>query len=317
MLSADLPKISVFMPVYNQAAFIHESIESVLQQDYPNYMLMIGDDASTDESPAIIKEYATRHPDKIRYYINEKNLGITGNCNKLLSQCDGEYIAFTAGDDLFMKGKLTKQFAFMQSHPTCVASYTNACVFGEGVKPSDYYGAFPKRRPYEVINGDITPFIKYRNFLAGCTIMARRQVLPPGLYNPQIKVMSDWLFFTELATQGDVLYIDELFSAYRRHVTNATWQYSSIDDFEKTYDIMAIKFPAYKKSLLAGRARLYASFCAYYLMKVQFKDAARMAKKTGCMIIQGGPRVLGFMIESFVMDCFRYTYRLVTGAWRL
>lgn len=317
MNSSDLPKVSVFMPVYNHAHFLRDSIESVLTQDYPNFELMLGDDASTDASPELVKDYAAKHPDKILYYINDKNLGITRNCNKLMEMCDGKYIAFTASDDIFLPGKLSRQVAFMESHPECVVSYTNAEIFGEGMRPADYYGVFPKRRTYQLHGGDITPFIKHRNFLAGCTIMARRDALPDGYYNPEIPVMSDWLFFAETAQKGDVLYIDEVLSRYRRHIRNATWRYAEIHDFEKTYDIMAEKFPAYQKALDAGRARLYASFCAYYLMKFKFKEAARMAGKTASMVKRGGVGALGFMLESFFMDCFRYTYRMVTGFWRL
>lgn len=317
MKETDHPKVSVFMPVYNHAHILRDSLDSVLTQDYPNFELMLADDASTDNSAEIIKEYAARYPDKIRYYINRENLGITANCNKLMELCDGDYIAFTASDDLFLPGKLTKQAAFMQEHPYCVVSYTNAEIFGEGLKPADYYGRFPKRKPYNVRNGDVTQFIKNRNFLAGCTIMARRKYLPKGYYNTEIPVMSDWLFFAETAAYGDVLYIDEVLSRYRRHVQNATRRYAEIHDFEKTYDIMEAKFPAYRKELLAGRARLYLSYCAYYLAKGQFEESWAMAKKTFGTLKQGGPGVLAFTIESFIMDCFRYTYRIVTGAWRL
>ena len=315
-LDQTAPKVAVFMPVYNHAAFLADAIESVLQQDYANTQLFIGDDASKDRSPDIIKDYAARYPDKITYYINEKNMGVTDNCNKLLGLCDGDYVAFTAGDDIFLPHKISYQIEFMQRHPGCVVSYTNARIFGANVKDSLYYGPFPGRRAYETKHGDISLFMRHRNFIAGCTIMARKDSFPAGLYNREIPTMSDWLFFVEAASKGDVLYIDKVFSGYRRHENSLTTRYPPVAEFEKTYQLMQEKFPTSEKAIAAGLARLYSSFIGYYLLKKDFSNTGLMMAKLG-KILQKNPALIFFVVKYFLSDCVRYTYRLLNQGFNL
>jgi len=315
-MTLNTPKVSVFMPVYNHADFLVESIESVLQQDYPNLQLCIGDDASKDNSAEIIKDYAARYPDKIVYYINEKNLGVTDNCNKLLTLCDGEYVAFGSGDDIFLPGKIAQQVRFMQENPNCVVSYTNAKIFGAGIEDTLYYSPFPGRQPYETRNGDITAFMKHRNFIVGCTVMARTDFFPVGYYNKEIRIMSDWLFFVEVASKGDVLYIDQVLSGYRRHGNSLTTRYTDIADFEKTYALASVKFPAYQDAINLGLARLYASYTSYYLLKGDLGQARTTAVKL-FKLIKTNWKVLLFVLETFASDCIRYAYRLVKQGWSL
>ena len=70
------PKVSCLMITYNQENFIEETIESVLSQDYENLEIVISDDASTDKTPDILKGYQKKYPNKIKIYIQEKNVGI-------------------------------------------------------------------------------------------------------------------------------------------------------------------------------------------------------------------------------------------------
>src|SRR5436190_24170616 len=100
------PQVSIHFVSFNQAAFIEESLESALRQDYPNLQIVASDDGSTDGTAQIIERYARRYPDRIHAITGGPNLGITANCNRALRECKGEYIAFLAGDDLYLPGKI-------------------------------------------------------------------------------------------------------------------------------------------------------------------------------------------------------------------
>ena len=107
-------KISILMPSYNYASYIREAIESVIKQTYTNWELIIIDDASTDSSLGIIKEYLRKDP-RIKLVINEKNLGLAKTLKKGISFAEGNWIAFLECDDIFQPTSLEKKIEAAQS----------------------------------------------------------------------------------------------------------------------------------------------------------------------------------------------------------
>jgi len=111
------PKVSVLIPTYNYARYLPEAIESVLEQDFRDFELLISDDCSTDNSAEVIARYAARDG-RIRFQIHPKNLGMVENWNWCLSQARGEYIKFIFGDDkLLSPSAIGKMAALMESDP--------------------------------------------------------------------------------------------------------------------------------------------------------------------------------------------------------
>ena len=111
------PKVSVLIPTYNYARYLPEAIESVLEQDFRDFELLISDDCSTDNSAEVIARYAARDG-RIRFQIHPKNLGMVENWNWCLSQARGEYIKFVFGDDkLLSPSAIGKMAALMESDP--------------------------------------------------------------------------------------------------------------------------------------------------------------------------------------------------------
>lgn len=123
-------KLSVVVLTYNQENTIRQALDSILSQEHPYSMeIIVADDASSDKTPEIIAEYATRYPNIIKPILRKKNLGLIGNYTNALSRCKGEYIAGCAGDDYWLPGKIYKQISYMDSHPKIGMSYTKAKVF--------------------------------------------------------------------------------------------------------------------------------------------------------------------------------------------
>ena len=117
-----MPKVSVLIPFYNSAAFLGPCIESVLQQTYKDFELILLNDGSTDNSEQIAEAY---DDPRIRYYANEKNLGIPISHNKLTDLATGEYMALVDSDNLCLPERLEKQVAYLDNHPdvTIVGSW--------------------------------------------------------------------------------------------------------------------------------------------------------------------------------------------------
>jgi len=106
--------VTVLMPVYNGAAFLKEAIDSILNQSYKNFELLIIDDGSTDESIAIIQSYADS---RIRLVKNKKNLGITATLNKGIELARFELIARMDADDVCHSSRLQKQIDYYNLNP--------------------------------------------------------------------------------------------------------------------------------------------------------------------------------------------------------
>ncbi len=111
-----MTKISVVIPAYNAAKYLPDAIESILNQTFQNFEIIVIDDCSTDKTWAVIQELASNDP-RIRAYQNDQNLGIAGNRNKGVSLVAGKYLAWQDADDISLPSRLETQFQFMESHP--------------------------------------------------------------------------------------------------------------------------------------------------------------------------------------------------------
>lgn len=114
-LSKSTPLVSILMPVYNGERFIRESIESILNQTYANWELWIINDASTDQTLAMIKNYLGDA--RIKLLNQPTNSGSATACNRALQQAQGTYYAINDSDDISHPERIAQQVDFLESHP--------------------------------------------------------------------------------------------------------------------------------------------------------------------------------------------------------
>ncbi|RZK39338.1 MAG: glycosyltransferase family 2 protein [Pedobacter sp.] len=107
------PLVSIITPCYNSAGFITPTIQSVLDQTYTNWELIIVDDKSTDDTCLVVDEFAKKYQN-IKLIRLQQNAGVSNARNHGLDEAKGKYIAFLDSDDLWFKEKLEKQVAFME-----------------------------------------------------------------------------------------------------------------------------------------------------------------------------------------------------------
>lgn len=125
--NGDNDLVSIIMPAYNSEKYIREAIESVLNQSYKNWELIVVNDASSDSTENIIKEYATQN-NKIVLISFSENKGVSNARNIAISSAKGRYIAFLDSDDIWTSDKLTKQIVFMKENGYCF-TYHNYIIF--------------------------------------------------------------------------------------------------------------------------------------------------------------------------------------------
>ena len=194
--------VSIIMPSWNTGRFIAESIQSVIDQTYENWELIIVDDCSTDNTDEVIATFSDK---RIRFYKNEKNSGAAVTRNKAIREAKGEWIAFLDSDDLWNPDKLEKQLAFMNEHGY-VFSYHDYVKIDEESKPLNIYVTGP----------DIVTKSKMYNYgYPGClTFMYSAKAL--GLIQiKDIKKNNDYAILLKLCKKADCYLLKENLAQYR------------------------------------------------------------------------------------------------------
>lgn len=263
-MTTNQPLVSVFLATYNQQDFIDAAIESVLSQDYGNIEIVIGDDCSTDNTWQIIQEYQSKFPEKIKAFRNPRNLGITGNCNEIQRRCTGKYIAYLAGDDLYLPGKISTQLTVMERDQDVVLSYHDIEVFNsEDGRTLRYWnhGPFSSQPVAGSSRMVAKAVVEEGAFMAALSVMVRRDVVPASGFDDRVPVASDWLMWIEILAgcgrDKKVEFVPNVLARYRRHSTNVTGEnYEHTSDEFVTLAIVESKYPVLARSARKGYARV-------------------------------------------------------------
>lgn len=196
-------KVSIIMPSYNTAVYIKDTIQSVLNQTYKNWELIIVDDCSTDNTDEVVDEI---HDDRIKYLKNEKNSGAAVCRNRALREAKGQWIAFLDSDDLWMTEKLEKQIQFMEKNGY-VFSYTNYEEIDVEGNKTGIKVTGPKK---------ITKTQMFNYCWPGClTVMF--DATKVGLVQIEnIKKNNDYAMWLKVCCKADCYLLDECLGQYRK-----------------------------------------------------------------------------------------------------
>lgn len=260
-MSAD-PKLSVHILTYNHAAFLRQTLDSVLAQRCSfDYEIVIGDDCSNDGTQDLIRHYHRLWPKKIRPLFREKNLGPALNFVDTLQQCRGEYIAFLEGDDCWTDvDKIQLQTQYLDKHPGCAVIHHR--VVHVSWPSGERLAEFPA--PAFRIERPPARLLAMINFIQTCSVMFRRSLLPK-LDEHYIKLkIGDWPLFVLLSQKGWIGYLDRTMAQYRIHANNS-WANRPAD-----YKIRAMEEMAwYLLQHVSGRSQ---GFWKDTILALAFKD---------------------------------------------
>lgn len=185
-----MPKISVVIPAYNAELTIKETIQSVQQQTFSDFELIVINDGSTDRTLEILQ--SIKEP-RLRIFSYE-NGGLPVARNRGISNATGEFIAFLDADDLWTPDKLELQLAALQQHPEAGVAYSWTYYIDEQGK-----SLFPGIRIF--YEGNVHADLLLRNFLLnGSNPLIRKQAIESvGKFDPTLKSGEDWDFYLRLA----------------------------------------------------------------------------------------------------------------------
>lgn len=222
------PLISILTPVYNHEKFIGDTIDSVINQTYKNWEMLVVDDCSTDGSWNIIQEYAKKDS-RIKVFRNETNKGLIPNWKFLIDNSNGKYIAFLEGDDVFYSHNLEEKNKIFEKYPEVGMVYCNFDIINEkgdflikNYYKKDKIKTFKneKIKPEEFLFSRALPFSTYSQ------IMLKRDVLsisgyPRSFdYESKVFIPSDWDFNFRVATKNNIYSIDDVLIGFRKHSGN-------------------------------------------------------------------------------------------------
>lgn len=195
------------MSVYNtEEKFLREAIESILNQTFTDFEFLIINDGSKNNAEKVILSYKD---ERIKYIINEQNLGFVTSLNKGLNISTGEYIARFDSDDISLPERLEKQVKFMDENP-------NVGLLGT------QFESFPKKRLSNLLtnSGQIKEaMLVQANQLGHPTVMIRKSVITQNhiQYDKQALHMEDYKMWLDMSKFTDIANIDEVLLYYRRH----------------------------------------------------------------------------------------------------
>ncbi|MDE6142653.1 MAG: glycosyltransferase [Muribaculaceae bacterium] len=247
----DYGLVSIITPSYNCAAFIGETIESILSQTYQNWELLITDDCSSDNSREIINEYCARDS-RIKLFKLEKNSGAGVARNNSIEEAKGRYIAFCDSDDRWYPDKLERQIEFMEIKG-CALSYSSYDICNEA--------------------GDIIGYVECQKQLSKGTIIRDNGIgCLTAIYDagkigkhfmPSLRKRQDWCLWIDIINKvGEAKGLQEPLALYRDRANSISS--NKIEMLKFNYEVYHTFM---RKSPMVSLGILLFRFMPYYIYK--------------------------------------------------
>lgn len=209
------PRVTVFIPAFNVAAYIGQAIRSVLDQTFTDFELLVIDDCSTDDTLRICREFT--HDPRVRVETMPANSGRPTVRNEGLRQARGEYLALLDADDACMPERLACQVDFLDRHP-------GIDVLGTRWQGMDASGqTVSANRNVKPMSADtVTCFLLFRGIIHNPTVMARRAAMATYSYDPEFDVAEDYDLWARMIGHHRFALLPDRLTAYRIHQEQAS-----------------------------------------------------------------------------------------------
>ncbi|MEM3094827.1 MAG: glycosyltransferase [Nitrososphaera sp.] len=212
------PSISVLLPVYNAERYVALAVQSILDQSYRDFELILINDGSTDNSLSILETFAARDP-RIRL-ISRENRGLVATLNEGLSLANGEFIARMDADDIALPLRFEKQLSFMQTHPECVAVGCNTYLIdldGQPLRPKKIVYCTHDEIDQALLSGKT-------NVISHPAAMIRTDALHKVNGYRDLAIGEDYDLWLRLAEIGQLANLPDILLYHRYHTSSYSSQ---------------------------------------------------------------------------------------------
>ena len=270
-MSNSKPMVSVIVPNYNHSKFLEKRIDSILNQTYQDFELILLDDKSTDNSVDILRRYA-QNPKVTAIEINEENSGSTfKQWEKGINMAQGKYIWLAESDDYADCDFLSKCVEQLQLNSNATLCYTGSDAIDDNNNKLnidfDKWTTEDQKHRVSTYNGN--QFVKrnmyWHNYIYNASGVIFRRSVALGIQNNKWVNMctcGDWYFWTEMAIQGDVVIIREKLNKFRQHsnsviaqacVADSKFKIAWEESMEITFDIeRRFNIDSYRRAISHG-----------------------------------------------------------------
>jgi glycosyltransferase involved in cell wall biosynthesis len=219
------PTIDILLATYNGGKYLCQQLDSIINQTCSDWRLIIRDDCSSDDSPAIIELYRTKHPDRIFLLdMGKQNIGVVSNFSLLLEHATADYIMFCDQDDIWLPDKIALTFAAMKKLVAAYGSVTPLMVHSDLVLVSESLetvsASFWKCQNLDPERGKRLNRLLLQNIATGCTMMINRRLQNIASPIPSGAIVHDWWLTLAASAFGRIGTVPEPTILYRQHADN-------------------------------------------------------------------------------------------------
>lgn len=249
MKRSTFPLVTIVTPAYNRELLIEETINSILDQKYPNLEFIIIDDGSKDKTLDVIKKYKNK-----LIIISQKNMGETKTVNKGLSLAKGEIIAVINSDDPLLPGSIQTMVDYMEANPDALAVYPDWVMIDgasqkiQDVHPADY--------------NYLTMLSEHYCIPGPGTFFRKKAIKLTGGRSERFRYLADYAFWLKLGLYGIFVHLPKTLATFRvhagsqgiyakgetmanEHKTLIDWIYADPDIFKQ---VLPVKMQAYSSA---------------------------------------------------------------------
>lgn len=246
-----LPKISIVIVTYNRADLLPKATASVLAQSFRDFELLIIDDGSIDGTEAYARGLAARD-ERVKYFKNELNLGISKSRNRGVALARGEYIAMLDSDDYWIDtDKLKIQAAYLGAHP-------EIGLIGTGIRCEDEQGAVLKEDIFMADDEKIRGCMLWKNQIAQSSVLFRKSAfVKAGGYDESFSIGEDYDLWLKIGKDWKFANLPEAMVAYLIHSGGITKErrFQTISATDKIICRYRKDYPGYLKARLKSGLR--------------------------------------------------------------
>ena len=264
--SSNKPLVSVIIPTYNRGWVVQEAIDSVLDQDFTDYELIVVDDGSDDNTPTILADYG-----QAITVLHQLNSGVSAARNRGIAAASGQLIAFLDSDDLWLPRKLSTQVKFFKDHPDAVINQTEERWIRNGIRVN------PKQRHHK-FSGMIFEHSLALCLVSPSAVMIKKSLFDDvGIFDEQLPACEDYDLWLRISCRYPVHLIDSPLIIKRGGHTDQLSKAAGLDKY---------RIQSLVKIIESG------------LLTAQQRQAALATLKEKCAVYAGGCRKRGRKEEA-------------------
>lgn len=254
-----MPLISVVIPAYNAERTIKDTIQSVQQQTFSDFELIVIDNGSNDNTLKLIESIKDQ---RLKVFSYSQNVRVCGARNRGTSHTTGEFIAFLDADDLWTPDKLELQLAALKQHPEAGVAYSWTCFMdvNEQGEPASFHPS-----PCSYFQGNVYKHLLIQNFLhSGSNTLIRKEVINAvGDFDGSLISCEDWDYWLRIAAQWHFVVVSKYQILYRRSPGTLSSDIEMVKAgsqmvMEKAYGVAPPELQSLKNKTLASLHHYYA-----------------------------------------------------------